>query len=58
MIAKKHPTEKWEISLVELHGQGRKRFKVTRRLPEMSVAETKVFSSKKKAKQLLNEWLK
>jgi len=34
------------------------KFKVTRRLPEMSVAETKVFTNKKKAKMLFNEWLK
>ncbi len=31
---------------------------VTRRLPEMSVAETKVFTTKKKAKRLFDEWLK
>ena len=58
MIIKKHPTKKWEISIIELHDQRSKKFKVTRRLPEMSVAETKVFTSKKKAKQLLHQWLK
>ena len=31
--------------------------KVTRRLPELSVAETKMFSSKEEAKKQFNEWL-
>jgi len=35
-----------------------KKFKVTRRLPEMSVAETKIFRSKKNAKKLFDDWLK
>ena len=57
-IIKRHPTEKWEVSLIELQSGGEKKFKVTRRLPEMSVAETKVFISKSKAKKQLNDWLK
>lgn len=34
-----------------------KKYKVTRRLPELSVAETKIFRSKKEAIKQLNEWL-
>lgn len=33
------------------------KYKVTRRIPELSVAETKVFSSKEKAKGQFEEWL-
>lgn len=34
-----------------------KKYKVTRRLPELFIAETKVFKSKGKAKAKFNEWL-
>lgn len=37
-------------------GEGQK-FKVTKRLPDASVAETKVFKDKKEAKILFDEWL-
>jgi len=33
------------------------KYKVTRRIPELSVAETKVFSSKERAKEQFEEWL-
>jgi hypothetical protein len=55
---KKHPTKKWEISIIELKNNGGKRFKLTRRLPNLSVAETKFFRSKKKAKKQFDDWLK
>ncbi len=45
----------WEISLKVFKSGRNKRYKVTRRLPSLSVAETKVFSSKKKAQQLFEE---
>jgi len=54
---KKHPTKKWEISIMEIEEKEGKRYKVTRRLPEMSVAETKVFNSKEKALEQFNEWM-
>lgn len=54
----KHFVKKWEVSIIELQNHAGKKFKVTRRLPEMSVAETRVFAGKKKAKKLFNEWLK
>ena len=47
----KHPFEKWEVSIIELHDAENVRYKVTRRLAEMEVAETKIFSSKEEAKK-------
>ncbi|MBI2549542.1 hypothetical protein HYW21_09440 [Candidatus Woesearchaeota archaeon] len=58
MATKKHSTKKWEVSLMEIQNHRGTKFKVTRRLPEMSVAETKVFTTKKKATRLFDEWLK
>jgi len=55
---KSHFTAKWEISIIELVNSLGKKYKVTRRLPQMSVSETKVFRSKDDAKQQFNEWLK
>jgi hypothetical protein len=43
---------------MELRNHRSRKFKVTRRVPEMAVAETKVFRSKKRAKKQLDEWLK
>jgi len=54
---KKHPIKKWEISIIEVEDHIEKRYKVTRRLPEFSVAETKVFKSKEEAKKQFDEWL-
>jgi len=48
---------KWEVSIIELKKSGRKKYKVTRRMPELHVAETTVFNSKKKALKQLQEWL-
>jgi len=53
---RKHQTKKWEVSICELKDNGKK-YKVTRRLPELSVAETKVFGSKEDALKLFHEWL-
>ena len=55
---KKYLIKKWEVSITEFQNHIGKKFKVTRRLPELSVAETKVFRNKKKAKDLFDEWLK
>ena len=57
-ISRKHFIKKWEVSIMEFHDDEGKKFKVTRRLPEMSVAETKIFRSKKNAKKLFDDWLK
>ena len=55
---KKYLTKKWEISILEVKNHKGKKYKVTRRIPEFSIAETKIFKSKKKAKKQFNEWLK
>ena len=55
---KKHPIKKWEISIIELEDNGIMKYKVTRRLLELSVAETKVFRSKEDARKQFDEWLK
>mgnify|MGYP001559070070 CR=1 FL=1 len=56
--ARKHKTKKWEVSLPQLKDGSSKKFKVTRRLPELAVAETKVFASKRRAKKQFHDWLK
>jgi len=55
LATRKHRLKKWEISIMELQDHVGRKFKVTRRLPEMSVAETKIFTNKKKAKRLFDE---
>lgn len=55
---KKHSRKKWEVSIIALQNKTGKKFKVTRRLPELSVAETKIFKGEKKAKKKFDEWLK
>ena len=57
MTIKKHPTKKWEISLIEFENSEGKNYKVTRRLPHLSIAETKIFKSKEEAKKQFEEWL-
>ena len=54
---KKHPTKKWEISILEFQNHKGKKFKVTRRIQDMSVAETKIFKSKRQAIKQFNGWL-
>lgn len=51
-------SKRWEISIIELENHKGKKFKVTRRMPNMSVAETKFFKSKQEAKAQFDEWLK
>ena len=48
---------KWEVSIIELKKNGKKRYKVTRRMPGLSVAETRMFRTKKKALEQLRNWL-
>ena len=52
-----HYIKKFEISIVELKNHTGKKYKVTRRYPDLSVAETKIFRSKKQAKKQFDEWL-
>ncbi|MBW2992708.1 hypothetical protein KY345_05820 [Candidatus Woesearchaeota archaeon] len=54
----KSENSKWEVSIIEVENSVGKKYKVTRRIPEMSIAETRIFRSKKEAKQQFDEWLK
>ena len=54
---RKHSIKKWEISVIEIESLNGKKYKVTRSLPELLIAETKNFKSKEKARQKFNEWL-
>jgi hypothetical protein len=54
----KHPLRKWEVSIMEFQDEEGIKYKVTRRLAEMSVAETKIFLTKEEAKAQFEEWLK
>ena len=50
-------SNKWQVSIIELKSGKGKKYKVTRRIPEMSISETKIFISKDKAIKQLQEWL-
>ena len=54
----KHPLKKWEVSIIKFQCEEGTKYKVTRRLAEMSVAETKIFLTKEEAKVQFEEWLK
>jgi len=58
MQIKRHLTKKWKISIIELENDIGKKYKVTRRLPNVSVSETKIFRSKEEAKKQFEDWLK
>ena len=46
----------WEVSIIELSNR-KTRYKVTRKIPILSISETKMFLEKEKALQQLTEWL-
>lgn len=50
-------TKNWEVSIMELQNDVGSKFKVIRKLPELSVSETKMFRSKTEAVKLFEEWL-
>jgi hypothetical protein len=58
MVEKKHPVRNWEVSIFEIENDVGRKYKVTRRMADMSVSETKVFSSLEEAKKQFDEWLK
>lgn len=45
------------LGAVELKNHTGKKYKVTGRCPESSIAETKIFRSKKQAKKQFDGWL-
>jgi hypothetical protein len=47
----------WEVTLLEITHGKEKKYKVTRRIPFYSVAETKIFATKAEAKKQIDEWL-
>jgi len=49
---------KWEVTIAEFEDAEGKKYKVTRRMPELFVAETKIFTSKEAAKKQFEEWLR
>ena len=57
MKHEKHPIKKWEVSIIELEND-KTFYKVTRRVAELDVAETKMFNSKEDAIRKFEEWLK
>ena len=52
-MIKKSFNGKWTISILKLNGN----YKVTRRIPEFGISETKVFKNKKEAEKQFKEWL-
>ncbi len=54
---KEHPFQRWEVSIIKLENEETSLYKVTRRMPEMAVAETKVFLLKEDAKAQFERWL-
>lgn len=58
-IKGRHPVyfmKTWKVSIIEVKSSKRKLYKVTRRIPDLRVSETRIFSSKKKAMKQFQEW--
>ncbi|MFA6073398.1 MAG: hypothetical protein WC758_04760 [Candidatus Woesearchaeota archaeon] len=56
-LIKKDEFTGWEVSIIKLKEDELDKYKVTRRFPELTVAETKIFFSKKEALAQFEEWL-
>jgi hypothetical protein len=52
----KNRFDNWEVSLISFRIGHSQRYKVTRRFPQLSVAETKVFENIDDAKRQFDEW--
>ncbi len=48
---------KWEVSILEIENTIGKKYKVTRRLSDSSIAETIIFRLKEDAIKKFQEWL-
>lgn len=48
---------RWEVSIKELISEDKPYWKVTRRIPELYVAETRTFKKKSEAIKQHKEWL-
>jgi len=53
-----HPWKKWKASLIELKNEFGKKYKVTRKLLQYSISETRMFKSKKNALKQFKKWLR
>ncbi len=49
--------KEWTITIKEFKENGKKEYKVTRRLKDQEIQETKIFDNKEEAKKQFNEWL-
>jgi hypothetical protein len=49
---------RWEYSIMKFEDHRGNIFKVTRRLPEMHISETRIFGDSRRAKEQLKAWLK
>ena len=56
-MQEKSEHSKWEVSIIEIENHVGKKYKVTRKIPDMSVAETKILRTKEEAKKQFDEWL-
>ena len=48
---------KWKVTIIELESNYKKEYKVTRRIPCLKLAETRVFQSKEEAKKQFEDWM-
>ncbi len=46
---------KWEVSIIELKDNG-SQYKVTKRIPDLGISDTKLFSKIEKALEQFREW--
>lgn len=46
---------KWEVTIIELKDNG-KNYKVTRRVPDLRISDTKIFEDYEKALEQVREW--
>ncbi len=58
MMEQKHPFKRWEVSMMEISDGDESKFKVTRQVPALYVAETKMFETKEEAKKQFDLWLR
>ncbi len=57
MLIRRVTGDNWEISIISFNDNKGTKYNVTRRLPELSVAETKLFKNRKLAEKQFLEWL-
>ena len=58
MKSKIHPVKNWEISIIIMETDEGKKYKVTKRVPELAVSETKIFNNLTEAEKQFTGWLR